>query len=122
MTVMPRHRFFGCLLCFLISHSIMGIAFWLMTNSFGQGEINVFYAAGTFAASWLIGLLGPLPGGLGVREGFLVYFLSQKLDSGTALHISVIARLWNILAEVLFWMLVHAYNYLQRRRVKRDEA
>ncbi|RUS47363.1 lysylphosphatidylglycerol synthase domain-containing protein [Cohnella sp. AR92] len=121
LTVMPRHRFFGCLLCFLTSHFIMGTAFWLMTNSFGQGEIPILYAAGTFAASWLIGLLSPLPGGLGVREGFLVYFLSQKLDSGAALHISVIARLWNVLAEVLFWLLVHAYNYLPRR-VKRDEA
>ncbi|THF81619.1 lysylphosphatidylglycerol synthase domain-containing protein [Cohnella fermenti] len=116
LAILPRHRFFGCLLCFLASHFVMGISFWLMVGSFDRGQIGVLYAAGTFAAAWLLGLLSPLPGGLGVREGFLVYFLSQKLDANAALHISVIARLWNIMAEVLFWLLVHAFRYPFTRR------
>jgi uncharacterized protein (TIRG00374 family) len=112
---LSRNRFFGYFLCFLGSHFIMGISFWMLTNSFGQSDISILFAAGTFATAWLIGLLSPLPGGLGVREGFLVYFLSMKVGTETAIQISVIARLWNMMAEVLFWMLVQAVSYLTRR-------
>ncbi|SFS65659.1 lysylphosphatidylglycerol synthase domain-containing protein [Paenibacillus sp. BC26] len=119
---LTRNRFFGCLACFLGSHFIMGIAFWMLTNSFEQGHIGLWYAAGTFATSWLLGLFSPLPGGLGVREGFLVYFLSLKLGAETALYISIIARLWNIMAEVLFWAAVRTVGHLTRRVRTYDEA
>ncbi|GMK37702.1 hypothetical protein PCCS19_07560 [Paenibacillus sp. CCS19] len=112
---MPRNYFFGFLVCFLGSHFVMGIAFWMLINSFGAGRIGLLYAAGTFATSWLLGLLSPLPGGLGIREGFLVYFLSLKLGTDAALHISVIARLWNIMAEVTFWLLIKAVSHLPKR-------
>jgi Uncharacterised protein family (UPF0104). len=112
---LTRNQFFTYLACFLGSHFIMGIAFWLLTNSFDKGKVGLFYAAGTFATSWLLGLVSPLPGGLGVREGFLVYFLSMKLGTETALQISVIARLWNIMAEVLFWAIIRGVCYLTRR-------
>lgn len=111
---LTRNQFFTYLACFLASHFVMGIAFWLLTNSFDKGNIGLFYAAGTFATSWLLGLVSPLPGGLGVREGFLVYFLSMKLGTETALQISVIARLWNIMAEVLFWAVIRGVCYLTR--------
>ncbi|WP_245773110.1 lysylphosphatidylglycerol synthase domain-containing protein [Paenibacillus catalpae] len=111
---LTRNQFFAYLACFLGSHFIMGIAFWLLTNSFDKGKVGLFYAAGTFATSWLLGLVSPLPGGLGVREGFLVYFLSMKLGTETALQISVIARLWNIMAEVLFWAIIRGVYYLSR--------
>jgi uncharacterized membrane protein YbhN (UPF0104 family) len=112
---LTRNQFFVYLSCFLGSHFIMGIAFWMLTNSFDKGKVGLFYAAGTFATSWLLGLVSPLPGGLGVREGFLVYFLSLKLGTETALQISVIARLWNIMAEVLFWAIIRAVSMLIRR-------
>ncbi|MCK9858362.1 lysylphosphatidylglycerol synthase domain-containing protein [Paenibacillus sp. ATY16] len=111
---LTRNQFFAYLACFLASHFVMGIAFWLLTNSFDKGKVGLFYAAGTFATSWLLGLVSPLPGGLGVREGFLVYFLSMKLGTETALQISVIARLWNIMAEVLFWAVIRVVCYLTR--------
>lgn len=113
--VLSRSRFFGYLFCFLGSHFIMGIAFWMLTNSFGRGSIGLLYAAGTFATSWLLGLFSPLPGGLGVREGFLVYFLSLKLGAETALYISVIARLWNMMAEAVFWAIVRAVSHMTGR-------
>ncbi|SFJ73167.1 hypothetical protein SAMN02799624_05709 [Paenibacillus sp. UNC496MF] len=120
--VLSRNRFFGYLMCFLGSHFIMGIAFWMLTNSFGRGSIGIAYAAGTFATAWLLGLFSPLPGGLGVREGFLVYFLSLRLGAETALYISVIARLWNMMAEAMFWAVVRAAGYLTRRVRSYDEA
>ncbi|NBC71310.1 hypothetical protein GT003_20130 [Paenibacillus sacheonensis] len=119
---LTRNRFFGSLACFIGSHMFMGIAFWMLTNSFGRGHVGLFYAAGTFATSWLVGLFSPLPGGLGVREGLLVYFLSLRLGAETALYISVIARLWNMMAEVMFWAAVRAAAYLTRRGRTYDEA
>ncbi|SET14758.1 lysylphosphatidylglycerol synthase domain-containing protein [Paenibacillus sp. NFR01] len=115
--LLTRNQFFGYLGCFIANHFIMGIGFWLLVNSFGAGRISIIYAAGTFATSWLIGSFSPLPGGLGVREGFLVYFLSLKLGSEAALQISVIARLWNVLAEVLFWAFIQTATQF-RKRVK----
>ncbi|QAY65888.1 lysylphosphatidylglycerol synthase domain-containing protein [Paenibacillus protaetiae] len=112
---LTRHQFFRYLACFLCSHFVMGIAFWLLLSSFGQGHIGLFYAAGTFATSWLLGLLSPLPGGLGVREGFLVYFISLKLGTDAALQVSVIARLWNIMAEVTFWFVIQSISRLTRK-------
>lgn len=120
--VLSRNRFFGFLACFLGSHIFMGIAFWMLTNSFGRGSISIYFAAGTFATSWLLGLFSPLPGGLGVREGFLVYFLSIKLGTETAIYISVIARVWNMMAEVLLWAIVRAVSHLTRRVKTYDEA
>ncbi|REE83948.1 hypothetical protein A8990_116127 [Paenibacillus taihuensis] len=113
--LLTRNQFFGYLACFLGSHFVMGIAFWMLTSSFSGEHIGLFYAAGTFATSWLLGLFSPLPGGLGVREGFLVYFLSLRLGADTALHISVIARLWNIMAEVAFWAVIQSLSYLKRK-------
>ncbi|WP_235959478.1 lysylphosphatidylglycerol synthase domain-containing protein [Paenibacillus silvestris] len=113
--ILSRNEFFGYFLCFLGSHFVMGIAFWMLSNSFGAGQIGIFYAAGTFATSWLLGLLSPLPGGLGVREGFLVYFLSHKLGTEAALHISIIARLWNMMAEITFWTFIQTANRLARK-------
>ncbi|MBO9604496.1 MAG: flippase-like domain-containing protein [Paenibacillaceae bacterium] len=107
---MPRNRFFLYLGCFLASHFVMGVAFWLLLHSFGVLHVNVFFAAGTFAAAWLLGMLSPLPGGLGVREGFLVYFLSYQMDTTTALQISVIARVWNIMSEILFFLVLNGMN------------
>lgn len=118
---LTRNRFFGYFACFLGSHFVMGIAFWMLTNSFGAGKIGLLYAAGTFATSWLLGLFSPLPGGLGVREGFLVYFLSLKVGQEAALQISVIARLWNMMAEAVFWALIQAASQLTKR-VKRYES
>jgi uncharacterized membrane protein YbhN (UPF0104 family) len=113
--ILSRNEFFGYFLCFLGSHFVMGVAFWMLSNSFGAGQIGIFYAAGTFATSWLLGLLSPLPGGLGVREGFLVYFLSHKLGTEAALHISIIARLWNMMAEITFWTFIQTANSLARK-------
>lgn len=118
---LSRKSFFLYLGYFLISHLIMGISFWLLIRSFHGENVSILYAAGTFTSSWLLGLLSPLPGGIGVREGFLVYFLSFRIDAQTALQISVIARIWNIMGEVLFFVVMNAVEFT-RKRMKQYEA
>ncbi|QGQ99564.1 hypothetical protein EHS13_34240 [Paenibacillus psychroresistens] len=114
-SLLTRNHFYQYLLYFLSSHLVMGLAFWLLIRSFHLYNIGIFYAAGTFASAWLLGLLSPLPGGIGIREGFLVYFLSFQMDPEIALQISVIARIWNVLSEVLFFMGMNAIHYVTQR-------
>ncbi len=110
-----RGAFFLHLLYFLASHMVMGAAFWLLIQSFDLPQVNLWYAAGTFASSWMLGLMSPLPGGIGVREGFLVYFLSFHAPASVAAQISIIARIWNLLAEALFFLIMNALHYLAKR-------
>jgi glycosyltransferase 2 family protein len=114
-SLLARNHFYQYLLYFLISHFVMGLAFWLLIRSFHLYNIGIFYAAGTFASAWLLGLLSPLPGGIGIREGFLVYFLSFQMDAETALQISVVARIWNVMSEVLFFLGMNAIQYIIQR-------
>lgn len=113
--MLPKNHFFLYLGYFVFSHFIMGVSFWLLLKSFHIGHVGIFYAAGTYACAWLLGLLSPLPGGMGVREGFLVYFLSFQTDAATALHLSVVARIWNIAGELLFLALMNTVNYIMKK-------
>jgi uncharacterized membrane protein YbhN (UPF0104 family) len=105
-----KHLFY-----YLMSHLIMGISFWLLVKSFHVQSIGILYAAGTFSSAWLLGLLSPLPGGIGLREGFLAYFLSFQMDMQTALQISIIARIWNILGELLFLVIINVFDFTRKR-------
>jgi glycosyltransferase 2 family protein len=119
---LAKNHFFLYLGYFVFSHFIMGLSFWLLMKSFHIAHVGIFYAAGTYACAWLLGLLSPLPGGMGVREGFLVYFLSFQTDAVTALHLSVVARIWNIAGELLFWVLMNAVNYITKKRMRPHDA
>ena len=59
-----------------------------------------------FAAS--IGIIAFIfPGGLGIREGFLVlYLVSSGMLTGDATLVSIAARIWFILGEVFMFVLV----------------
>ncbi|GIQ67494.1 UPF0104 family protein [Xylanibacillus composti] len=113
---LTRRSFFTYLFYFLVSHMVMGWAFWLLLVSMGVHNIGFFYAAGTFAAAWLIGLMSPLPGGLGVREGIIVFLIGLVVkDAALATQISIIARIWNVISEVLFFLIVNGAYHLRRR-------
>lgn len=55
-----------------------------------------------YALSWLIGFIVILtPGGLGVREGTMTFFLSSILPTPLAIAISFIARVWITVFEII---------------------
>lgn len=57
---------------------------------------------GVMAISWVLGFLAFFsPGGLGVREGAMTFFLSFYFPTGTAVVIPLAARLWSTLCEVV---------------------
>jgi hypothetical protein len=84
-------------------------AFLLLVRSFAlPGEALV--VASAFAAAYVLGYAAIFaPAGIGVREGFLVLFLSPLMGAGPAGAISIIARLWTTAVELLpagaLWLL-----------------
>jgi hypothetical protein len=62
-----------------------------------------------FAAAYVLGYLALFaPAGLGVREGFLVAFLTPTLGAGGAALAAVTSRVWTTVVEVIpaaaFWL------------------
>lgn len=82
---------------------LMGIAFYVFSSSLYPVDRNVMPAfAGVFAGAWVIGYLSIItPGGLGVREGIAAYLLSFYLPLPTATAISLAARVWVTVGELL---------------------
>jgi uncharacterized membrane protein YbhN (UPF0104 family) len=69
---------------------------------FDVGLRYVIYLAGSFSFASLIGMLSVfVPSGLGVREGILIFMLSQIMPVEVAIIISVSARLWFTATELV---------------------
>ena len=79
-----------------------GIAFWLLAHgSLPNLTLPLPAAIGAFTASYLAGLLALLmPGGLVVREGFLVLLLQGSIGLVPATALAVASRLMLTLTEV----------------------
>jgi hypothetical protein len=99
-------RIFIFLLGYILAWGIFGIGFYLFLISFlplGWG----FYpmAVGSFAVSWVLGILSIFtPGGLGVREGILIATTQRWLGPTVALGASVGSRFWLVLGEICFFL------------------
>jgi hypothetical protein len=77
-----------------------GTAFWILARSFGL-ELDLMWGVSAFAAAYLLGYVAVFaPAGLGVREGFLILFLTPVVGAGVA-PLAIIARLWTTLVELL---------------------
>ena len=95
------------LLLYLVNWIVYALAFWMMVVSF-DSDISLIPVAAAFPAAYVLGYLMIFaPAGLGVREGFLIVFLSPHLGLGPSGVIAVVARLWTTLTEVVpasvFW-------------------
>lgn len=112
---LPKDKFFRFLTFYAISHLLQATAFWLLLQSFGVRQVQIFDAAGIFALSWLIGFLSPLPGGIGVREGALSFLLSQVIQADLAVQISIMTRIWNIMGETLLFCIMNSIEFLRQR-------
>lgn len=112
---LPRDRFYLYLSYYFLSHLLQGYAFWLLLRTFGVESIGIVTAAGIFAVSWLIGLISPLPGGIGIREGALVFLLSIQVPLHVATQISIITRIWNVMGELVLFTLLNSIDLIRKR-------
>jgi hypothetical protein len=92
-----------------------GLAFHLFIRALYPVPLERLPAlVGIFAGAWVIGFLSFLaPGGLGVREGILVYLLGFYLPSHVAIVVTLLSRLWVTAAELMGTALALGFDGLR---------
>ncbi|MCK4404047.1 MAG: flippase-like domain-containing protein, partial [candidate division Zixibacteria bacterium] len=99
------------LLCYSVSWLLFGLAFLVFIKAMAQASFAMYPSlTGAFAFSVNIGFLALfVPGGIGVREGLLVLLLSSLFPAffpvPVATLISLLARLWVTVAELLCFLI-----------------
>lgn len=101
---------------FLIYWLATGLGFYFLILSFGNFELN-FAASLAFPFAATLGMLAiVVPGGLGLREGILVAYLSWcGLPILEATSISIVSRLWFLLGEGFIFILGLISNRLKNQ-------
>lgn len=86
-----------------ITHVMVGTAFFLFARSLTRVPLYAWWSfVGMWSFSATAGLVVILvPYGLGVREGLLMLFLQPFLPTESAALISLAARLWTLVGELL---------------------
>jgi uncharacterized membrane protein YbhN (UPF0104 family) len=95
-------------------------AFFFLIKSLYDVNISIiFNLAFSFTASWVMGFLTIFaPGGIGVREGFLIVFLRRTLPAFLTPVVSVITRLWTITGELIslaVFMILYKYMKVKEK-------
>jgi hypothetical protein len=95
------------LLILAVDWVIFGIGVYLLINSFYSINFNqTVILCGIFAISVISGILSFfVPAGLGVREGVQSYLLSLFIPVSMAILISLVMRVWIVLAELLCFLI-----------------
>ncbi len=90
-------------LLFMLAWGVYGLAFNIFILSLTDYSFNLWpFLTSIFVFSYILGFLSIfVPGGLGVREGILVYYLSSYFPLPVATLIALLSRLWMTAAEVL---------------------
>lgn len=110
------HIILMLLFYYMLSVLIVGGAFFLLVSALYSIPTNFFLPlTGSFAISMVIGFLFPLaPNGWGVREGVLVFLLTQMLPAPISIVIAMVSRIWLVAGEI-FWVVVTA-SFKRRKR------
>jgi uncharacterized membrane protein YbhN (UPF0104 family) len=93
---------------FVMNWALYVLAFWMLAASFGY-QAPLLPVASAFAAAYVLGYVMIFaPAGVGVREGFLIAFLTPHLGAAPASVLAIASRLWTTVVEVVpagaFWV------------------
>ena len=99
-------RMLGTTLFYLFYWMVYGLGSFLLISSITPIGWELFpMITGVFAITWLLGFVSFLaPGGLGVRDGLLVYFLIFIFPEPIAIIITLVTRLQISLIEGVYAM------------------
>jgi len=88
---------------YLINWLVGGLGFFFMVNALYKLPLsNLPLMISTIALSYTIGFVTLFaPGGIGVREGIMVVFLSFIIPAPIAIVVSIIARIWFSVIEAM---------------------
>ena len=100
---------------------IGGIGFYLFVDSiYPVVPQYILFLTGALAISSTLGLIAIFaPGGLGVREGALVYLLSFMMATPVAAIISILTRIWMTLIEIGLIGMIYLLEQLQKQEKKK---
>jgi len=110
------------LLICIVAWLVGGLGFYLFVDSMYPVALqSILFLTGALAISSTLGLIAIFaPGGLGVREGALVYLLSLMMVTPVAVIISILTRLWMTFIEIGLIGVIYLLNRFQRRQKRRD--
>lgn len=100
----PTKKLIQWTVYYLMAWIFYGIVFYLFITYMFDIKISLFFSVYVLIASWIVGFLSPIPGGLGVREGSMTYLLSTELPYSEALLISLFSRFWILTVEVALYL------------------
>jgi len=91
-------------LYYLILWFVHSTGFFFLTASiFPVSYRLILPLIGAYSISWILGFLVLIsPGGLGVREGLLAFFLKFVIPTPIATLLALLSRIWITVGEVLF--------------------
>jgi glycosyltransferase 2 family protein len=106
-------------LCFLMLGISLALQAW---GVFGVSQPDVVAFTLLFAAAWLAGYVIPgAPGGLGVREGMIVFLFSPVVGPGVAVGLGVTTRLLTMLGDGVAFLLGLVGRAIRRRSAARGQ-
>ena len=104
---------------FLLKWVFFGISFWFLARGLGAADFSWYMGMG-FPLAGTLGILAiVMPGGIGVREGILTWYLvALGLDLSMATTISVSSRLWFLCGELFLFLSAVAVRAFQPKQKK----
>jgi hypothetical protein len=111
------------LLVCILSWVIGGVGFYLFVDAvYPMAPQYILFLTGALAISSILGLIAIFaPGGLGVREGALVYLLSFMIATPVAVIISILTRIWMTLIEIGLIGMVYLISRFYQGSEKRSQ-
>lgn len=102
---------------FILNWILVGSGFYLLVCSvYPISPHQLLYVAGVFGLAVMVGMVTFFaPSGLGVREGLIVVGLGVIMPNEQAVIISLLARVWATVAEVLFILLIYVIRKVGQR-------
>lgn len=106
----------------VLAWGVGGIGFYLFVDSIvSVSSKHILFLSGALAFSSTLGLMAFFaPGGLGVREGILVYLLSHVMPGPVAVIISILTRLWMTLIEIGLIGVIYLMSQTRRGPTKKE--
>lgn len=109
-------KIFMIIFCYFIFFFLNGIGFFFLVKSLVSFPVyGMMWLTGAFILASILGMMAVFaPSGLGVREGILVLFLQLYFPLSVAIIISLAARLWATLGEIIAFSFIYSYCKFKR--------
>lgn len=105
-------------LLFMLNWMAYGFGFYMLICSICPVPLSrCLYVSGLYGLSCIAGILAVFsPSGIGVREGILAVGLGLIMDTNYAMIISIVARLWAVLLELVLTGTIFLADTIMRSR------